>query len=347
MSELSLLRAEVSPALREFCDARAEDRDAALRRWRRSCASTTSSSPPPSRRRESARARSASCGIVGLQERHAVQRRAPPARRAVGLPDGRQRAHPRDRRQPAADRQGGLSPWPSSVLATAGAGRVPRRAASTPGLLIDSGVPGRLRPRRRLRATSARASTRSSRAAAAADGPSGCASRRCCRAAQLEKIGYLNSFPHLAGSVFAFDGRRGAGARAGGARRAAHEDWSEFQEMTDLVPDAGRLLPGLPGDRRARAAAARRRRSSTPAAPGSSATSPPSDPARLQMFHQREIVRIGEPDDGARLARRVARPRGLELLRGLGLDAELRRRQRPVLRPQRAHARRQPARRRS
>ena len=35
---------------------------------------------------------------------------------------------------------------------------------------------------------------------------------------------------------------------------------------------------------------------------------PSGDPARLQMFHQREIVRIGEPDDGVRLARCLARP---------------------------------------
>ena len=49
------------------------------------------------------------CGIVGLQERHAVQRRPPPARHDVGVPDGRQRAHPPDQRGAAADRQGRLS----------------------------------------------------------------------------------------------------------------------------------------------------------------------------------------------------------------------------------------------
>ena len=70
---------------------------------------------------------------------------------------------------------------------------------------------------------------------------------------------------------------------------------------------------------------------------------PSGDPARLQMFHQREIVRIGEPEAVAAGATRW-RDRAVELLRGLGLDAELRRRHRPVLRPQRADARRQPAR---
>ncbi|CAA9539606.1 MAG: Acyl-CoA dehydrogenase, short-chain specific, partial [uncultured Solirubrobacteraceae bacterium] len=42
----------------------------------------------------------------GLQERHAVQRRPPPPRHDVGLPDGGQRAHPPDERQPPADREG-------------------------------------------------------------------------------------------------------------------------------------------------------------------------------------------------------------------------------------------------
>ena len=53
--------------------------------------------------------RAAICGIVGLQERHAVQRRAPPPRRAVGVADDRQRPHPRDERIDAARAQGRLS----------------------------------------------------------------------------------------------------------------------------------------------------------------------------------------------------------------------------------------------
>ena len=39
------------------------------------------------------------------------------------------------------------------------------------------------------------------------------------------------------------------------------------------------------------------------------------------MFHQREIVRIGEPDDVAAW-RDTWRDRAIELLRGLGLDAD-------------------------
>ena len=61
---------------------------------------------------------------------------------------------------------------------------------------------------------------------------------------------------------------------------------------------------------------------------------PSGDPARLQMFHMREIVRIGEPET-VQSWRDGWRDRALELLRGLGLDARVRRRGRSVLRPQR------------
>ena len=73
---------------------------------------------------------------------------------------------------------------------------------------------------------------------------------------------------------------------------------------------------------------------------------PSGDPARLQMFHQREIVRIGEPE--AVLEWRDAwRDRAVELLRSVGLDAAHRRRQRPLLRPLRPAARPRARRRRS
>ena len=52
---------------------------------------------------------------------------------------------------------------------------------------------------------------------------------------------------------------------------------------------------------------------------------PSGDPARLQMFHQREIVRIGEPEAVARVAGRLARA-GAGAAGSLGLDVELRRR---------------------
>ena len=69
---------------------------------------------------------------------------------------------------------------------------------------------------------------------------------------------------------------------------------------------------------------------------------PSRDPARRQIFHQHELVRIGEPDIVLEW-RTNGRQRGLELLRSFGLDAELDRANDPVLRPSRADARGQPA----
>ena len=112
--------------------------------------------------------------------------------------------------------------------------------------------------------------------------------------------------------------------------------------MTDLVLAAGRLLPGLPGDRGARAAAA----GGVIVDAGGAYVfrhEPSGDPARLQMFHQREIVRIGEPETVAAW-RDAWRDRAVELLRGARARRRRRRRRRPVLRPQRPDARREPAR---
>jgi seryl-tRNA synthetase len=136
----------------------------------------------------------------------------------------------------------------------------------------------------------------------------------------LETVGYLKSFPHLAGSIFAFAGTE---AQAGEQYEHAcrHEDWSEFQSMTDLVLTPAACYPVYP------AVAARGRLPSggvTIDAGGAYVFrhEPSGDPARLQMFHQREIVRIGEPD-AVGAWREQWRDRAVELLRSLGLDAEL------------------------
>jgi len=136
----------------------------------------------------------------------------------------------------------------------------------------------------------------------------------------LETVGYLKSFPHLAGSVFAFDGSEEQAAEQYD-RACRHEDWSEFQSMTDLVLTPAACYPVYP------AIAARGR-----LAPGGVTIDagsayvfrrePSGDPARMQMFHQREIVRIGEPEQVADWRERW-RNRAVEMLRGIGLDAKL------------------------
>jgi seryl-tRNA synthetase len=136
----------------------------------------------------------------------------------------------------------------------------------------------------------------------------------------LETVGYLKSFPHLAGSIFAFEGTE-AEAEQQYKRASEHQDWSEFQTMTDLVLTPAACYPVYP------AIAARGR------LPAGGVTidaggayvfrrEPSNDPARMQMFHQREIVRLGEPQ-AVQAWRDTWRERALELLSGIGLMADL------------------------
>lgn len=136
----------------------------------------------------------------------------------------------------------------------------------------------------------------------------------------VERVGYLGTFPHLAGSVFAFEGDEAA-AREQQELAERHEDWSAHQRMTDLVLVPAACYPVYP-------AIARRGRLppgglTVDAGPAYVFRHEPSgDPARMQMFHQRELVRMGEPDAVAGW-RDGWRDRALGLLRSLGLEAEL------------------------
>jgi seryl-tRNA synthetase len=137
---------------------------------------------------------------------------------------------------------------------------------------------------------------------------------------QLETFGYLGSFPHLAGSVFSFDGGE-AEATELAQVASEHGDWSGFQQMTEMVLTPAACYPLYP------AVAARG------PLPEDGLTldtgdayvfrrEPSDDPARLQSFHMREIVRVADRDTV--IAWREAwRARAEELLRGLGLELEL------------------------
>ena len=136
---------------------------------------------------------------------------------------------------------------------------------------------------------------------------------------QLERSGYLKSFPHLAGSVFAFEGSE-AQATEQHERASRHEDWSEFQAMTDLVLMPAVCYPVYP----AVAARGPLPEGGVLIDPGGAYCfrhEPSGDPARLQMFHMRELVRIGAPEEVFEW-RDGWRDRAIELLRGLGLDAD-------------------------
>ncbi|MGH2908910.1 MAG: amino acid--[acyl-carrier-protein] ligase, partial [Solirubrobacteraceae bacterium] len=136
---------------------------------------------------------------------------------------------------------------------------------------------------------------------------------------QLERNGYLGSFPHLAGTVFSFDGdERAAAEQLDLASR--HEDWSEFQSMTELVLTPAACYPLYP---------AVAERGPLPADGLILDTGdayvfrrePSSDPSRMQIFHMREIVRVADRETVIEW-RNVWRARAEELLRGLGLELE-------------------------
>jgi seryl-tRNA synthetase len=156
--------------------------------------------------------------------------------------------------------------------------------------------------------------------AAAAEDPEPLAHPPVFPRAELERNGYLASFPHLAGSVFGFDGdEQDAASQLALAER--HEDWSGFQTMTDLV-----LLPAACYPLYPQVAA----RGPLPEGGLTLDTrdsyvfrrEPSSDPARMQSFHMREIVKVADKETVLDW-REEWRGRAAELLRALGLEIEL------------------------
>ena len=108
----------------------------------------------------------------------------------------------------------------------------------------------------------------------------------------LEKAGYLKSFPHLCGAVYSFRGNQSAALDL--AERASRgDDWSQYLSVTDVVLVPAACYPAYP---------AIARRGPLPKAGVTLdlggcyvfRNEPSGDPARLQMFHQREMVRFGE-----------------------------------------------------
>jgi seryl-tRNA synthetase len=137
---------------------------------------------------------------------------------------------------------------------------------------------------------------------------------------QIETSGYLGSFPHLAGTVFGFEGDERAAAQQL-ELATGHGDWSGFQQMSDMVLSPAACYPLYP-------AVAKRG-----PLPNGGLTldtgdayvfrrEPSSDPARMQIFHMREIVRVADRDTVVAW-RQGWRARAEELLRSLGLELEV------------------------
>ncbi|HLH66943.1 MAG TPA: amino acid--[acyl-carrier-protein] ligase [Solirubrobacteraceae bacterium] len=138
--------------------------------------------------------------------------------------------------------------------------------------------------------------------------------------AMLERSGYLRSFPHLAGAVFCFEGDEREAARLD-ELAGAHADWSALTRMSDMALAPAACYPLYP---------AIAQRGPLPEGGVTLDTSdayvfrrePSEDPARMQIFHMREIVRIGTAEEVLAWRSRW-RERAAELLRSLGLELEL------------------------
>ncbi|MDB5875429.1 MAG: hypothetical protein JWQ07_4871 [Ramlibacter sp.] len=134
--------------------------------------------------------------------------------------------------------------------------------------------------------------------------------------ALVEKMGYMDSFPQLAGSVHSFVGNDAA-AREISERVHAGLRWEDMLEPTELMlvpaacypvyPNFSGLLPG--GGRLITVLNWVFRHE------------PSDEPTRLQSFRMREFIRMGQPDDVLAWRDEWLR-RGLDLLQGLGLPAQ-------------------------
>lgn len=129
----------------------------------------------------------------------------------------------------------------------------------------------------------------------------------------FERSEFLNSLPHLAGSVFSFSGTEEQ-HRELVRRLQAGEDWSALQSVTDVVLTPAACYPLYPlctgtlpqGGRLVDLASWCFRHEPSP------------DPARMQMFRMREHVRLGDPA-GVQTWRDTWLQRGLALLKSLQL----------------------------
>jgi seryl-tRNA synthetase len=131
----------------------------------------------------------------------------------------------------------------------------------------------------------------------------------------LERVNYLDSFPHLCGAVYSFFGKE-LQAQALSERVHAGQPWGELFGLTDVVLNPAACYPLYP--------------SFTGVVPkgGRLVTmlnwvyrhEPSPEPTRMQSFRVREFVRVGTPDEVVGW-RDMWLKRGLNLLTSLGLPA--------------------------
>jgi seryl-tRNA synthetase len=133
--------------------------------------------------------------------------------------------------------------------------------------------------------------------------------------ALIEKLGYLDNFPHLAGSVHSFMGSD-AQARELSALVHAGERWEALLDPTEVMLAPAACYPVYPNFSGLLPEGGR-----TVTVLGWVFRHEPSDePTRMLSFRMREYVRLGPPGD-VEAWRDSWLQRGLELFRGLGLPA--------------------------
>ena len=139
--------------------------------------------------------------------------------------------------------------------------------------------------------------------------------------AVFERTGYMETMPHLGGCIHSFGGDD-AEHQELVARITRGDPWDSFLGLTDVTltpaacypiyPMCGSQDDGeLPGDGRLFDLLSWIFRNE-----------PSDDPARLQNFRQREMVRLGTPDQVLEW-RRTWMERGVEILTSLQLDVDL------------------------
>ena len=134
--------------------------------------------------------------------------------------------------------------------------------------------------------------------------------------ANLERIGYLESFPHLAGLVFSFDGNEADHLKLLTALKDG-QSYSGSVQMTDIVLSSATCQPLYP-TLRGRLPAHGRLFDLTSYC---FRREPSHDPARQQSFRMREQVRLGEPAE-VQAWREAWYARAADLFKGLQLPVE-------------------------
>lgn len=135
---------------------------------------------------------------------------------------------------------------------------------------------------------------------------------------QFEKSEYMASMPQLAGTVHSF---AGTPAEHGELMARIHggDDWGAFQKLTDVVMTPAACYPLYPIIGAAGRLPAGGRLMDVYSY--CFRHEPSIDPARMQLFRMRELVRIGDDPEVVRTWRNGWIERSSEILRSVGLEA--------------------------